>query len=303
MDNYLNLIKQSFTHEIPPCQDPSNKDEWARFGFYTAYHLYHLIMKQRFDLDKLERTTKADGSPTTTLEFEMEKFARLALRRFYEPAVFLGEESGGGGDDSVYTDQYLFVIDPIDGTRSFLSGFETYSITLSVIKNRIPYFSLVCSPSSGDMYFRVGSKKSMVLQIPSTKKKLRLHSIPLFSRSAERPVLVNLHPSKNAIPILHKLHDLWRKGEVALVKSVSGSPSLLMVEAAKTDTFYINAWDSGPTRPYDLMPALHIVNASNCVAVDRNKEHVDVWKHQGIYVVGPRGDQLNQLLQRIFAFG
>ena len=293
MEKYLQLIREGFAKEIDPCKDPEMQEEWARFGIFVAHHLYQMIRKWRFRIDAIDEAEKADGSPTTALELEMEHFAKSALERFHAPAQFLGEESGGDAD----TSGFLFVIDPIDGTRSFLSGFETYSITLSVLKNRVPLFSLVCVPSSSDVYFRIGSGQSMLFQIPTADQPLEVYKMPLFQRSEDQPILVNLHPSVESLPYLERLFDLWYQGDISLLKSVSGSPSLLMVEAAKTGTFYVNSWKTGPPRPYDLIPALHIVEASNCLALRRDGEQVDVWNHQGVYIVGPRGKRLDMLLK------
>jgi fructose-1,6-bisphosphatase/inositol monophosphatase family enzyme len=298
MEKYYELIKEAFQENLAPCRDPEKKDEWARLGFYVAYHLFRTIRERRHEIGNLKEIPKSDGSPATALEFDMEKFARASLKSFYEPAVFLGEESGGDSD----TDEFLFVIDPIDGTRSFLSGFDTFSITLSILKNRIPQFSIVCVASSGDVYFRIGSERSMLFQIRENLEDLKLYELPLIDNPNERPILINIHPSTKSLPYLERLLDMWDEGEIALVRSVSGSPSLLMVEAAKSGTFYVNTWEKGPTRPYDLIPALHIVNASNCQALRRDGQQVDVWTHRGFYMVGPSGGKLTNLLSKMPRF-
>ncbi len=295
MNKYLRIIHQSFSNPISPCVDPLDHLEWARFGFYTAYHLYQMTKSWRFKIGSLIEHYKEDGSPSTALEVEMENFAKQALTQFFEPAIFLGEESGG----EAFGNKYLLVIDPIDGTRSFLSGFETYSITLGIVKDRIPIFSIVCAPYSGDLYFRVHNEPSMVLQIPGNLEDLSLYKMPIFKRSSNQAILVNLHPSLESFPYLEKLFKLWLAGKVSLIRSVSGSPSLQMVKAAKTGTFYINTWGNGPTYPFDLVPALHIIKAANCQAFDRNGNPIDPWDHKGFYIVGPGGENLEMLLNNL----
>ena len=295
MKKYTNLIDNAFTHTLKPCENPSNKEEWARLGLFIAFQLYHMIRKWRFQIHKVERFAKNDGSPTTNIEMKMEQFARQTLKSFYPDALFMGEETGGDPN----TDGYLFVIDPVDGTRSFLSGFETYSITLAILKKKAPVFSLVCSPSSGDIYFRIGMEPSVLLQIPTVYKRIDVTTFPLIKYHDEMPILVNLHPSRIGIPYMNKMYELWNQGEIQLVRSVSGSPSLLMVEAAKTGTFYMNTWNTSPTKPYDLIPGLHIINSTNCLALRSDGNQLDAWNHQGVYVVGPNGNNLNMLMEEV----
>ena len=98
---------------------------------------------------------------------------------------------------------------------------------------------------------------------------------------------------------MDRLFELWEKQEISLVRSVSGSPSLFMVEAARTGTYYINIWQDSPTKPYDLIPALSIVAGAGCVALNRENKAVDCWNHRGVYIVGPEGKGLDTLMKAI----
>ncbi len=297
MKEYQSIIEKAFQKDIEACIDPSDAREWARLGFHIAYHLYPRVRSWHYRMEQIEQVRKEDGSPSTAVEVEMEQLARRKLRAFFPEAVFFGEELG----DEPKQSEYLLVIDPIDGTRNFLAGFGNYSITLGILRGKIPLFSLVCAPVSGEMYFRIGNEQSFLFLIPERGKSPELHPLPLFTPSDDKPILVNLHPSRKALPYLECLFELWRLGEISLLKSVSGSPSLLMAEAAKTGTFYINTWDDAPARPYDLIPALHIIRASRSQAIRKDGKEVDAWNHQGLYVLGPVGQKLKSLTDRLAA--
>ncbi len=295
MEILQEIIKHSLKKEVPTCTDPLDNKQWAGWGFFIAYRLYLMVRKVRHKIDLIQETYKEDGSPTTTLEYEMEQFAKDSLKRFYGPAVFLGEESGGVFDPNAF----VLVIDPIDGTRSFLSGFETYSITLSVIKERNPIFSLICSPASGDVFFRIGLEKSMLFQIPIGEKewKIELREVLLPRQPNVLPILINIHPAVSIYSYLKGFFSAWEHKKIALLRSLSGSPSLLMAEAAKTGSFYINTWDKGPTKPYDLVPGLHIIDGAGCTAVLANGERINPWQHRGVFVIGPIGSRIEKVLE------
>lgn len=59
---------------------------------------------------------KADSSPVTDADREVERFLRAAIAKHFPGHGIYGEEYGDSGDKS----PYRWIIDPIDGTRSFL---------------------------------------------------------------------------------------------------------------------------------------------------------------------------------------
>ncbi len=59
---------------------------------------------------------KADSSPVTEADREVERFLRAALAKHFPDHEIYGEEYGASGR----TSPYRWIIDPIDGTRSFL---------------------------------------------------------------------------------------------------------------------------------------------------------------------------------------
>ncbi|MCP3690534.1 MAG: inositol monophosphatase [Gammaproteobacteria bacterium] len=100
---------------------------------------------------------KLDKSPVTIADQETEQFIRKALKsRFPHHSIF-GEEFGRETSSS----EYEWVIDPIDGTRAFVSGMPLYGMLLALLKNDQPQFGIVRMPELNEVY--VGDGKTATL--------------------------------------------------------------------------------------------------------------------------------------------
>lgn len=67
---------------------------------------------------KLNINLKGDKSPVTAADIQIEKEAREILAANFPDHAILGEEFGAGD----LSNEHVWVIDPIDGTSSFISG-------------------------------------------------------------------------------------------------------------------------------------------------------------------------------------
>lgn len=72
--------------------------------------------------------TKADSSPVTIADREAELAIKQVIRARYPDHAIHGEEYGreGGGD-------FLWLIDPIDGTKSFVRGYPFFSTQIALM--------------------------------------------------------------------------------------------------------------------------------------------------------------------------
>jgi histidinol-phosphatase len=92
-------------------------------------------------------TRKPDRSPVTEADRAVENHLREYMQRAFPGVGFLGEETG---EDNA-TAALRFVVDPIDGTRSFLRGIPTWSILVGLECDRVPVLGIAHFPADGDM--------------------------------------------------------------------------------------------------------------------------------------------------------
>jgi histidinol phosphatase-like enzyme (inositol monophosphatase family) len=87
--------------------------------------------------------TKADGSPVTDADRAAEAFLRTEIERRFPDDAIVGEEHGSTAGRSGRT----WIIDPIDGTRSFVRGVPLYSTLLALVDEHGPAVGVVVIPA------------------------------------------------------------------------------------------------------------------------------------------------------------
>ena len=82
-----------------------------------------------FQTNRFEVIRKDDNSPLTVADQEAEKFLRAQIAEMFPEDSIVGEEFGETQGDSEFT----WVLDPIDGTKSFISGVPLYGTMVAVV--------------------------------------------------------------------------------------------------------------------------------------------------------------------------
>lgn len=90
---------------------------------------------------------KSDASPVTIADKEAEQEIRRELALRYPNDAILGEEFGEAGGES----EYRWIIDPIDGTKSFISGVPLYSTLVGVTRHGKPSIGVIYIPALNEI--------------------------------------------------------------------------------------------------------------------------------------------------------
>jgi len=88
---------------------------------------------------------KADGSPVTIADEQAEQAIKAVLLKAFPAHDFLGEETGRSGADA----EYLWLIDPIDGTKSFIAGYPFFSTQIALMRNSQVVLGVSCASEFG----------------------------------------------------------------------------------------------------------------------------------------------------------
>ncbi len=94
--------------------------------------------------------SKAGGSPVTEADVAVDTFLKIRLSQIVPAAAWLSEETV---DDALRIGHDLvWIVDPIDGTRAFLSGHQDWSIAVALLKAGEPVVGFVHAPALGHNY-------------------------------------------------------------------------------------------------------------------------------------------------------
>ncbi|MCW5943663.1 MAG: hypothetical protein KIS66_15635 [Fimbriimonadaceae bacterium] len=91
---------------------------------------------------------KADATPVTVADRTAERIVREAIAKAYPGESILGEEEGGAFDAA---DRW--VLDPIDGTKSFVAGVPLYATLLSYEVDQVPVVGACYFPALDEMLY------------------------------------------------------------------------------------------------------------------------------------------------------
>jgi myo-inositol-1(or 4)-monophosphatase len=91
---------------------------------------------------------KPDESPVTAADQAAERAIRAALEARFPAIPVLGEEFGGQLPDS----GPCWVVDPIDGTRAFLTGRPSFCTLIALLQDGIPVLGLIDQPITSERW-------------------------------------------------------------------------------------------------------------------------------------------------------
>ncbi|MDC3135532.1 inositol monophosphatase [Candidatus Pelagibacter sp.] len=150
-----------------PVLKSSDYNIYSKFLVNLAKKLtdfYYLKLNKPF---KVSNKLKGGGyDPVTTADKAFEKFIRREISKKFPNHQVRGEEFSQKKTKSDFT----WVIDPIDGTRSFVIGNPTWSNLISLNYKGFPVLGLANFPVLRKYYFNTSSKLSYVFEKKKRKK-------------------------------------------------------------------------------------------------------------------------------------
>lgn len=101
---------------------------------------------------------KEDNSPVTSADLASDKIIRTTLKEKFPSYGFLSEEDKD--DTSRLNKEFVFVIDPLDGTKDFVNRDNMFATNLALVKNHEPVVAVCSIPYENAIYFAVKDKGS-----------------------------------------------------------------------------------------------------------------------------------------------
>lgn len=91
---------------------------------------------------------KGDASPVTAADRAAEQAMRAVLAEVFPDHGLIGEEFGEERANA----RFVWVLDPIDGTKSFITGRPTYGSLIALLDEGVPVLGVMSQPSIGERW-------------------------------------------------------------------------------------------------------------------------------------------------------
>ncbi len=99
-----------------------------------------------------DKSRGGDFDPVTEADRAGEVAMRQLIKRTFPTHGIVGEEFGAEGADA----EYVWVLDPIDGTRAFIAGLPTWGTLIGLSRSGRPCFGMMHQPFTGERVFGDG---------------------------------------------------------------------------------------------------------------------------------------------------
>jgi myo-inositol-1(or 4)-monophosphatase len=107
-----------------------------------------LITRASFDIDKLTVRSKRHNDFVSEVDHAAEDAIISVLRTAYPSHGFLAEESGEKDPKA----EYVWVIDPLDGTTNFLHGFPQYCVSIGLLHKGRATQAVIYDPNRNELF-------------------------------------------------------------------------------------------------------------------------------------------------------
>ena len=216
---------------------------------------------------------KADSSPVTIADQQTEALIRDEISRRFPEHGFYGEETGQTATDA----QWVWVVDPIDGTTSFSTGKPTFGTLISLAYEGEPVLGLVDLPALNDRWLGVKGQPTLHNGKPVScnKEALEINQASIYTTTTKMF-------DQAAMPRYQTLADLSKF-------SVFGADCLGYGLLASGFTEIVV---EASLKPYDYMALVPVVEgAGGCIS---DWEGKPVRLNSGDQILASANDELHQ---------
>lgn len=193
-------------------------------------------------------TTKIDNSPITEADLRSHKIIVEGLTAFTPQWPVLSEESADIPYETRAQWQTYWLVDPLDGTKEFVSRNGEFTVNIALIHDHVPVFGVVYVPVTGALY--AGGKDSGAFKQVSDGERVNIQAA---NPSHTPPRIVGSRSHRGALLDVY----LAALGEHELV-SMGSSLKFCLVAEGQADLYP----RLGPTSEWDTAAAQAVVEGA-----------------------------------------
>lgn len=173
--------------------------------------------------------TKPDGSPVTHIEREVEGFITDSLAALVEGIPVVAEEAvAEGRAPALQGVSCYWLVDPLDGTRSYVADGDEYAVNIALIRDGVPVLGVIYNPVKGEAYSGCGPDTAVRFTDADGQEK---------SVRVRRPPAAGLVVTTSRTGGDKALERFLENYKVAKIVRTSSALKFCMVAAGKADMY------------------------------------------------------------------
>ncbi len=207
----------------------------VNIGVRAARRAGDLIVRHINQLDAIKVDSKGRNDFVSEVDRMAEQDIIQTVRRSYPDHAFLAEESGASGDA-----EYVWIIDPLDGTTNFLHGFPVFCVSIAVMHRGRLEHGVIFDPLRNELFTASRGTGASV-----DGRKMRVSD----TRLMEKSLIGTGYPYKPESDWLDAYMDMLKSAirETSGVRRPGAAAlDLAYVAAGRLDGFWeigLNIWD------------------------------------------------------------
>ena len=193
--------------------------------------------------------SKQDNSPITIADMLCNKKICLFIKEKYldDESEIISEENKNNDYNLRKNKKYVWLIDPLDGTKEFVKKNGEFTVNIGLCKNNIPVFGIVSIPASGEIYYGIENKGSFKIN-NNIIQKLSINQNKNFDDENLRIVASSSHCNTETKEYISKFKN-------PQTINIGSSIKLLLISENKADIYP----RLGPTNEWDTCAAHAVV--------------------------------------------
>jgi len=185
-----------------------------------------------------EVISKADDSPVTIADRETEQIIREEILKRYPDHGIIGEEFGKTNEDS----PIQWVLDPIDGTKSFIHGVPFYTTLIGIMIDNEPVVGVINAPALDELCAAgIGLGATLNNEPCSVRSTENMQDATFLVTEIRRFQECGLEPAFQELMAQTKIHRTW-----------GDAYGHMMVAIGRADIMFdpiLNIWDAAALLP------------------------------------------------------
>jgi 3'(2'), 5'-bisphosphate nucleotidase len=185
---------------------------------------------------------KDDNSPLTLADRKSNQIIISRLQELYPQVPYISEETQQISFETRRLWEYLWLIDPLDGTKEFIKKNGEFTVNIALIHNRQPVLGIIYAPALDLLYYAIKNRGSYVIKDKQPAEKIRAS----LNNNRDSLVIVGSrsHATKELEQFIQEKRKIYK--EVTFISAGSALKFCLIAEG-KADIYP----RTGPTMEWD----------------------------------------------------